>query len=119
MSKPRTFSPEFKAKVALAALKGDKPLAALCREFPVSDSVIARWKQLLLERTSTLQSEGSTTVSTPGVGPVRSWNGARLRYGRMRNTLSTAVTATHSHAFVVPCLHPVSSTFASPPFVAW
>jgi transposase len=54
MSKPRTFTPEFKAKVALAAFKGDKPLAALCREFQVSDSVIARWKQLLLERTPEL-----------------------------------------------------------------
>ena len=32
MGKPRKFTPEFKAKVALAALKGDKPLAALCRE---------------------------------------------------------------------------------------
>jgi hypothetical protein len=28
MAKPRKFTPEFKAKVALAALKGDKPLAA-------------------------------------------------------------------------------------------
>jgi hypothetical protein len=38
MSKPRTFTSDFKAQVALAALKGDKPLAALCREFQVSDS---------------------------------------------------------------------------------
>ena len=31
MAKPRKFSPEFKAKIALAALRGDRTLAALCR----------------------------------------------------------------------------------------
>lgn len=50
MAKARKFTAEFKAKVALAALKGDKSLAALCREDQVSDTVIARWKQQLLER---------------------------------------------------------------------
>jgi transposase len=50
MSKPRKFTPEFKAKVALAALKGDKPLAALCREHQLSDSVVTRWRQQLVER---------------------------------------------------------------------
>ncbi len=38
MGKPRKFTPEFKAKVALAALQGDKPLAALCREHQLSVS---------------------------------------------------------------------------------
>lgn len=54
MGKPRKFTPEFKAKVALAALKGDKPLAVLCREHQLSDTVVVRWRQQLLERAAAL-----------------------------------------------------------------
>jgi transposase-like protein len=32
MAKPRKFSAEFKAKVALAALNGDRTMAELCRK---------------------------------------------------------------------------------------
>jgi transposase-like protein len=52
MAKPRKFTPEFKAKVALAALKADKPLAALCREHQLSDTVVIRWRQQLLEHSA-------------------------------------------------------------------
>jgi transposase-like protein len=54
MGKPRKFTPEFKAKVALAALKADKPLAALCREHQLSDTVVTRWRQQLVERAADL-----------------------------------------------------------------
>jgi len=54
MSKPRKFTPEFKAKVALAALKGEKPLAVLCREHQLSDTVVVRWRQQLLERAAAI-----------------------------------------------------------------
>ena len=54
MSKPRRFTPEFKAKIALAALKGDKPLAVLCREHQLSDTVVVRWRQQLLERAAAI-----------------------------------------------------------------
>ena len=37
-------SNEFKAKVALAALKGDKTLAELSSEFGVHATMITRWK---------------------------------------------------------------------------
>jgi len=40
----RTFSNEFKAKVALAALKGDKTMAELSSEFGVHANMITRWK---------------------------------------------------------------------------
>lgn len=54
MGKPRKFTPEFKAKVALAALKAEKPLAVLCREHQLSDTVVVRWRQPLLERAADL-----------------------------------------------------------------
>jgi len=40
----RSFSNEFKAKVALAALKGDKTMAELSSEFGVHANMITRWK---------------------------------------------------------------------------
>lgn len=49
MSKPRKFSPEFKAKIALAALRGESTMAELCRKHLLSDSVVARWKIQLLK----------------------------------------------------------------------
>jgi len=50
MAKPRKFSPEFKAKIVLAALRGERTLAALCRQHRLSDTVISRWKQQQLKQ---------------------------------------------------------------------
>lgn len=48
----RNHSPEFKAKVALAALKGDRTLAELAQHFDVHPNQITEWKRQLLERAS-------------------------------------------------------------------
>jgi transposase-like protein len=39
---------EFKVKVALAAIKGDKTIAELVKEFGVHESQIYQWKNQLL-----------------------------------------------------------------------
>jgi transposase-like protein len=49
----RNHSPEFKAKVALAAVKGEKPLAELAEQFDVHPNQITQWKGQLLERAAT------------------------------------------------------------------
>jgi transposase len=46
----RKLSAEFKAKVALAALREDKALAQLCAEFEVHSTQITEGKRLLVER---------------------------------------------------------------------
>jgi transposase len=43
----RTHASTFKAKVALAALKGEKTLAELSSEFEVHQNQITEWKQQL------------------------------------------------------------------------
>jgi transposase-like protein len=50
----RNHSPAFKAKVALAALIGDKTLAQIAEEFDVHPNQITSWKQQLENRSSEL-----------------------------------------------------------------
>jgi len=45
----RTHSPAFKAQVALAALRDDKTMAELCKEFELHASQVIEWKRQLLE----------------------------------------------------------------------
>lgn len=46
--KRRTHSPEFKAKVALAAVRGDLTMAELVKKFDVHANQITEWKKQLL-----------------------------------------------------------------------
>lgn len=54
----RRFSAEFKARVALAAIKGDKTLNELAREFEVLPNQIVAWKKQLLESATDVFSNG-------------------------------------------------------------
>lgn len=45
----RNHAPGFKAKVALAAIKGDKTLAELAEHFEIHPNQVSEWKQQLQE----------------------------------------------------------------------
>lgn len=45
----RNHSPAFKAKVALAAIKGEKTMIELAQQFDVHPNQIKQWKDQLLE----------------------------------------------------------------------
>lgn len=51
-AKRRVHSPEFKAKVALEAIKGDKTLAELAQHFGINNVQISKWKKEALESMS-------------------------------------------------------------------
>jgi transposase len=48
----RNHSPAFKAKVALAAIKGERTLAELAEQFDVHPNQITQWRAQLLEGAS-------------------------------------------------------------------
>jgi transposase-like protein len=48
-NKRRNYSAAFKAKVALAAVKGDRTIAELASQYEVHPTQIALWKKQLLE----------------------------------------------------------------------
>jgi transposase-like protein len=50
MKKRRTYTAEFKSRVVLEMVSGDKGLAEASREYGIKDSVLSRWKQEFLER---------------------------------------------------------------------
>ena len=52
MSKRKQHAPEFQAKVALEALKGEETAAELASRFGVRPTMIHQWKRALLEGAS-------------------------------------------------------------------
>jgi transposase len=56
----RNHSPAFKAKVALAALKGEEALAQLAERFDVHPNQITQWRSQLLEGATDVFSSGSS-----------------------------------------------------------
>ena len=58
MKKRRRFTTEFKAKVALEAIKGQRPIHELAKDFDVHPNQIAQWKKHLLEGASELFKQG-------------------------------------------------------------
>ena len=52
--KRRTFTPEFKAKVVLEALRGENSQAEVCRRHNLSADQLSKWKQQVVENVASL-----------------------------------------------------------------
>jgi transposase len=61
----RNHTPAFKAKVALAAIKGDKTLAELAQQFDVHPNQITTWRSQLLEGAAGVFGAGSSEAPPP------------------------------------------------------
>ena len=64
-NKRRNHSPQFKAKVAVAAIQGDQTLSQLSERFGIHTNLIVKWKKQLLE------SSAEVFASGKGLAPDR------------------------------------------------
>ena len=63
----RNHSPAFKAKVALAAVKGDRTIAQLAEHFDVHPNQITAWKPQLEGSASEIFGSGIGTPAIPAI----------------------------------------------------
>ena len=61
--KRRNHSASFKAKVALAAIRGDKTLVELSEQFDVHQNQIQEWRRKLLDQANEVFEHGGSTRS--------------------------------------------------------
>jgi transposase-like protein len=60
MRRKRRHSPEFKAKVALAAIQGELTMAELVKKFDVHANQVTDWKKQLLSSAPDVFGKGAT-----------------------------------------------------------
>jgi transposase len=59
--KRKQYSAQFKAKVAIEAVRGQKTTAELASQYEIHPTMINNWKRDLLEKASELFDNGKTT----------------------------------------------------------
>ena len=59
-AKRKNYTPAFRAKVALAAQKGDKTIPQLAAQFQVSPQQISTWKARLIEHVTDIFQDNRT-----------------------------------------------------------
>ena len=64
--KRRTHAPALKAKVALAAVRGDHSLAELAQQYQVHPNQIQKWKKQLLNNAQDVFENGSCILFFSG-----------------------------------------------------
>lgn len=63
----RNHSPAFKAKVALAAIRGEKTMVELAQQFDVHPNQIKQWKDQLLDGAADVFDDGRKETAEPVV----------------------------------------------------
>lgn len=62
--KRKQHNSNFKAKVALAAIKSDFTVPEICSKYQVSPSAVHKWKKQVLEKMSLIFSDNSRAIKS-------------------------------------------------------
>ena len=97
----RNHTPGFKAKVALAAIKGDRTLAQLAEQFDVHPNQITSWKAQLEEGAADVFGSGGGNGGAQPAIDVKSLHAmcGRLRVGKSFLHVCSMVGAAMCSAF--------------------
>ena len=71
MAKRKQYSAEFKAKVALAAIRGDETVAELASRYQIHPNVIAKWKRMALDNLTDVFRGGRSADSLDREAKIR------------------------------------------------
>ena len=63
MAKRRSFSADFKTKVVLEIISGERSQAEACRHYRIKDSVLSRWTRQFIEQASSIFERTSPTCA--------------------------------------------------------
>jgi transposase len=63
----RNHSPAFKAKVAVAAIKGERTLSELAQQFDVHPNQITQWRSQLLDGATAVFGDTAKAESAPAI----------------------------------------------------
>lgn len=64
MKKQKSYSNEFKFKVALEMIKGDLTIAEIISKYQVPRSVLSKWKKQFLDNGASVFQKGKLSVPT-------------------------------------------------------
>ena len=81
MSRRRNHDAAFKARVALAALRDDKTMAELCKEFELHASQVIEWKRQLLQGAAEVFAGGGQATAAVDLAPLHAKIGQRSAHG--------------------------------------
>ena len=86
----RTHSPAFKAQVAWAALRDDRTMAELCKEFEVHASQVIDWERQLLEGAADVFGAGRQAAPPVVLAPLHKIGQLALGNDSLERALSGA-----------------------------
>ena len=71
MTKRKQHKPEFKARVALEAMKGEQTVGELASRFGVHPTMVHQWKKALVEGATEVFQRGRTPAEPADAGRIK------------------------------------------------
>ena len=89
--KRRTHSPALKARVALAAIQGEKTLAELAEQFQIHPNQIQKWKKQLRNSAQEIFEKGSAKSASASSATIKELHAKIGKLTVENDFLSTAL----------------------------